>query len=233
MSRYMIPVLVALALIATFHKPAQAGGTAAVYSTFPGPEQGGWCIGRQGNAAGVALRTPAGDDWVITEARLRLGDSSLEAGTEFTLRVYEDDAGLPGDPVGLVGTGFGTWDGGETFDIYTLTPPDTLTLSADSVYWFLAESDAQEDTTCSFGWSYNGEEPSGDFQYVAEANRFSGNWTDRTGTYQQFEVFAVPFGEPIPPAPAPLAVPTFSTYALIMLAIMMLLIAGWTNWRRI
>lgn len=233
MSRYFMPALLAFTLAAGLQMPVSAGTEPAVYTTFPGPEQGGWCIGRQGNAAGVAMRTPTGADWIVNEARLRLGDSSLETGTEFTLSVYEDDDGLPGALVGLVGTGAGTWDGGETFDIYTLTPSDTLALSADTVYWFLAESDAQEDTSCSFGWSYNGQAPSGVFEYVAEANRFSGNWNDRTGTHQQLEVFATPAGEPAPPAPAPQPVHTLSTQSLIALALLMLMMAGWVIWRRI
>lgn len=199
-----------------------------VYTTFPGPEQGGWCIGFGDRWAGVAVRTPEGEPLAIEQIELRLSDESTDGpGTPFSVNLYLDDGGVPGDFVSLLGNGTGVGGGpGASFEIYTVAPTAPVPVEPDTVYWLLTETDITELVSCAFGWSYNGSEPSGAFSYVAERNRFGTVENDRTGTYMQLQITAGPLADDSTPDDGldAVAVPLWSLGAMLLLMSLLVLI---------
>ena len=194
-----------------------------VYTTFPGPGQGGWCIGQGDTWAGVAVQTPAGAPLGIEQVELRLSDETTDGpGSPFSLNLYLDDDGTPGDFVSTIGNGTGEGGGpGSSFEIYTITPEVPVPVDAETVYWILAETDVTG-FSCAFGWSYNGTEPSGTFEYVGERNRFGASETDRTGTYMQLQITAGPLAGDAPDErPSAIAVPFLSLWGLLFLTSLM------------
>lgn len=104
-------------------------------------------------------------------------------------------------------------------DLYTLTPASPITLKAGEVYWITASSSS--DIYCAFGWSKNGADPAGSiFPHVGIQRYSNGAWTDRSDDdMPQLEIDADPVA-------APASIPTLSPWALLLLALGMLSIAG-------
>lgn len=196
---------------------------AVTYSSLSAVEIGGRCID-DGRKAAVGIQIPAGGpDYRINEVTIRLHDATGGGGgTPFSLDVYDDNAGSPGSPIASIGSGTG--NGHDTYDLYTLTPASLITLQAGAVYWITVSSSS--DIYCAFGWSESGADPAGSiFPHIGIQRYSNGAWTDRSGDYMpQLEIDADPVVAP--PVAAPASIPTFSPWALLLLALGMLSIAG-------
>jgi hypothetical protein len=178
-----------------------------LYTTLPGPEDGGPCFGNA-NFAAVQLATPAGAPYQIGSAEVRMHHAN-DASAAFTLTVHADNAGEPGAAIAPLGTMAG--HGLSTYDLYTLTPASPVNLMASTSYWVVATSSSTDG--CAFGWSRPGSTPSGVLTYVNERQFFSGGWNERLGQHFVLELRGV---SAAPAAAVP--VPTLSGWALLLLA---------------
>src|SRR5690554_3030332 len=109
--------------------------------------------------------------------------------------------------------------GNSIYGLYTLPPASLITLQAGEVYWITASSSS--DIYCAFGWSENGADPAGSlFPHVGIQRYSNGAWADRSGDYMpQLKIDTDPVA-------APASIPTLSPWALLLLALGMLSIAG-------
>jgi hypothetical protein len=159
-----------------------------LYTTFPGAEEGGPCFGDTRQAA-TGVEVPAGQDFLLGEVVVRLHDVSGSANTPFSVDLYDDDAGSPGTAIASLGSGTGTWNGSETFDTYSLTPPGSVVLAQGETYWVVLSSSGP--STCEFGWSDDGTDPAGSLlSYVGERTGSIGSWSNNDGSLQQLELRA-------------------------------------------
>lgn len=159
-----------------------------LYSTFPGPEVGGPCFGDTQLAA-TGVQVPSGPDFVLGDIEVRLHDVSNSPNTPFSIDLYDNDGGNPGVAIAALGGGEGTWDGSQTFDTYTVTPPSTTVLNSGQTYWVVLSSSGP--TSCEFGWSDSGTDPAGStLSYVGERQGSSGSWNNQDGEFQQLVLTA-------------------------------------------
>lgn len=202
------------------HSRQSPHGRRSPISSLSAVEVGGRCIGDDRKAA-VGVQIPADSDYRINEVIIRLHDTA-GGGAPFSLDVYDDNAGSPGSPVASIGSGTGNGQG--TYDLYTLTPASLITLQAGAVYWITVSSSS--DIYCAFGWSESGADPAGSiFPHIGIQRYSNGAWTDRSGDYMpQLEIDADPVVAP--PVAAPASIPTLSPWALLLLALGMLSVAG-------
>lgn len=158
---------------------------------------------------GVAVQTPTGSAYAVTSVTTEIHD--VLGGTSFTLDLYSDAGGGIWDT--LIAT-IGTQTGGAADSMleYTFTPASPIALDPDTVYWFVLSSPNADD--CAIGWSSQQSDPTGVFSRVAEIQVFSGSTDDLTGDNIALEINAE------------LGVPSMPRWALIVLAMVLMLGAG-------
>jgi hypothetical protein len=101
-----------------------------------------------------------------------LNDASSNQGA-FTATLHAGTDAVVGSAIAEIGSGFGTQESGQpgTFDVYTLTPPSRIPLSANTNYWIVMTSGVS--AACPMYFSVGGLDPSGSlFTYLGPRNRY-------------------------------------------------------------
>jgi len=142
----------------------------------------------------VGVQVPGGSSYTLNSVTVRLHDVSDANGTPFSLSVYDDGGGEPGNSIGLIGSGAGTWDGAQTYDAYTIDALSPIQLQAGASYWIVATSPG--DDTCPFGWIDPAADPVGSvFNHVGErdSSDAGSSWaSEDDGDFLQLEIDASP-----------------------------------------
>jgi hypothetical protein len=192
-----------IAIVTTFFSANVLAGV--VYTTFPGPAGGGWCLGA-GTWTATGVHTPAGSGYTLDSINARIQDASGN-GDPFAFDLYNDNGGAPGSLIASIGNGFGHGSG--TSDIFTVTPNSPISLSANTTYWIVLSTSSG--AGCTLAWADTGSNPAGSiFTYVGEG-QYSGGWNRHNNSFQQLEINATGLATPT-------SIPTLNQWGMILLA---------------
>jgi hypothetical protein len=168
----MIRLLIIAAMLISSNAKAEVA-----LSTISDLEKSGLCLGDQPDvgtaanwaAAGFTTATVASG---LDSIRVRLNDASSNQGA-FTATLHAGTDAVVGSAIAEIGSGFGTQESGQpgTFDVYTLTSPSRIPLSANTNYWIVMTSGVS--AACPMYFSVGGLDPSGSlFTYLGPRNRY-------------------------------------------------------------
>lgn len=151
---------------------------AVVVSNLDTIRDGGLLVPKTPGASAMSFTTGAGSGWTLESIRVDLTSTPTGVGQIIDAFLYSDNVGLPGSPVGLIGSTTPLLQGNL---IYTIDALSTINLNPFTTYWLVLSREAGADFNENV-WGYT----------------FSTDQTSAPGDWTIGDVGVVDYNDPIP-----------------------------------
>ena len=176
------------AAVLFFLLPLLSAGTRGevVFSnSAPEPEYqvGGSCFAGEDRVA-VGFSVPSDFHYWLERVKVYLNVNEDGDDIPFSLYLYEDSEGLPGQKLSFVGGSTGEYIGEDTFVYFSLEPTTKIMLRQNTAYWIGVENSSIVQPPCAYGWNWGDTPHTGVFQSIGEARQDAGgSWYSIGGNH--------------------------------------------------